>query len=247
MCTNGLLFPRSMEDLLRIGRNLNLLVSLDGLGEDHEELRGRGTFAPHDAQHRDDAGPQAPRRVRRRDCPCRAWSRTSRSTACTSSWSGPRNWASTRSTSSSPGTSAPKSPTAMDDVYQESLLLASARHRHRPADLALLHLPAAARAAARAARVHGPAGRPGLGAPRAVPAATGGRRGRVLHPGDLRARSAAHPCLAVSNRMEVHADGNVSSCKFFPEFVVGNLYETGTVDLWRASVPPRPVVLAGPA
>lgn len=44
MCTNGLLFKRKLDDLLKIGENLNLLVSLDGLGEDHEALRGRGTF-----------------------------------------------------------------------------------------------------------------------------------------------------------------------------------------------------------
>ncbi len=41
-------------------------------------------------------------------------------------------------------------------------------------------------------------------------------------------------CLAVHNRMEVHADGNVSSCKFFPEFVVGNLYDTSAEDLWHS-------------
>jgi radical SAM protein with 4Fe4S-binding SPASM domain len=41
-------------------------------------------------------------------------------------------------------------------------------------------------------------------------------------------------CLAVSNRLEVHADGNVSSCKFFPEFVVGNLYETDLLELWQS-------------
>jgi radical SAM protein with 4Fe4S-binding SPASM domain len=41
-------------------------------------------------------------------------------------------------------------------------------------------------------------------------------------------------CLAVSNRMEVHADGAVSSCKFFPEFVVGNLYDAGVEELWRS-------------
>lgn len=45
MCTNGLLFPRRLDDLLRIGANLNLLVSLDGLGEEHDAIRGRGTFA----------------------------------------------------------------------------------------------------------------------------------------------------------------------------------------------------------
>jgi radical SAM protein with 4Fe4S-binding SPASM domain len=40
-------------------------------------------------------------------------------------------------------------------------------------------------------------------------------------------------CLAIANRMEVHADGNVSACKFFPEFVVGSLRDAGVAEIWR--------------
>src|SRR5262249_1734652 len=41
-------------------------------------------------------------------------------------------------------------------------------------------------------------------------------------------------CLAVSNRIEIHADGRVSSCKFFPEFVIGDLGEQPMADIWRS-------------
>ena len=40
-------------------------------------------------------------------------------------------------------------------------------------------------------------------------------------------------CLAIANRLEVHADGNVSSCKFFPEFRIGNLHDTDVAELWH--------------
>jgi len=41
-------------------------------------------------------------------------------------------------------------------------------------------------------------------------------------------------CLSISNRMDVLADGSVSSCKLFPEFSVGNLYEKGVVEIWHS-------------
>jgi radical SAM protein with 4Fe4S-binding SPASM domain len=41
-------------------------------------------------------------------------------------------------------------------------------------------------------------------------------------------------CLAVSNRIEIHADGRVSSCKFFPEFVIGDLVEHSVRDIWQS-------------
>jgi radical SAM protein with 4Fe4S-binding SPASM domain len=41
-------------------------------------------------------------------------------------------------------------------------------------------------------------------------------------------------CLAVSNRVEIHADGRVSSCKFFPEFAIGNLHDEAMTDIWQS-------------
>jgi radical SAM protein with 4Fe4S-binding SPASM domain len=40
-------------------------------------------------------------------------------------------------------------------------------------------------------------------------------------------------CLAIRNRMEVLADGTVSACKFFPEFAVGNLNSQRPLDVWH--------------
>ena len=52
------------------------------------------------------------------------------------------------------------------------------------------------------------------------------------HPRPVAKRSR---CLSVSNRMEVHADGKVSSCKFFPEFVVGDLNGGASVaQVWQS-------------
>lgn len=40
-------------------------------------------------------------------------------------------------------------------------------------------------------------------------------------------------CFSISTRMDVLADGTVSSCKLYPEFTVGNLYEEGVLDIWH--------------
>ncbi len=40
-------------------------------------------------------------------------------------------------------------------------------------------------------------------------------------------------CLAISNRMEIQADGRCSACKFFPEFTVGDLNTRGAMEIWR--------------
>jgi radical SAM protein with 4Fe4S-binding SPASM domain len=40
-------------------------------------------------------------------------------------------------------------------------------------------------------------------------------------------------CLAIANRLEVLADGSVSACKFFPEFVIGDLRRSSVSELWH--------------
>ncbi len=40
-------------------------------------------------------------------------------------------------------------------------------------------------------------------------------------------------CYAVSNRMDVLADGQVTTCQLFPEFSVGNLYEKSVIEVWK--------------
>lgn len=40
-------------------------------------------------------------------------------------------------------------------------------------------------------------------------------------------------CLAIKNRMDVFPNGEVVSCKFFPEFSVGDLKEENVQDIWH--------------
>lgn len=233
MCTNGLLFQRHMDDLLRIGEHLNLLVSLDGLDSDHDELRGRGTFkrtmknmeAMLDLQRKDEYRGQV-------------------SVGCMVSHVTVHRmyefmeWAEEVGVNTVyfqfPWYIGPQVAEAMDDVYREHFAwlepdTGTARptwhsYTYRlPEEL----LPVLRESMARlASRTWSPRIRyqPELTEDEVEPFILGTSR-----PAQSRTR-----CLAVTNRMEVHADGNVSSCKFFPEFVVGNLYETPTLQLWQS-------------
>jgi sulfatase maturation enzyme AslB (radical SAM superfamily) len=40
-------------------------------------------------------------------------------------------------------------------------------------------------------------------------------------------------CFAVSNRMDILANGDVTTCQPFREFVVGNLYRNSLIEIWR--------------
>ena len=44
VCTNGLLIRHRLDDLLQISENLVLLISLDGFREGNDSIRGKGTF-----------------------------------------------------------------------------------------------------------------------------------------------------------------------------------------------------------
>ena len=234
MCTNGLLLKRKLDDLLRIGRNLNLLVSLDGLGEDHEALRGKGTFG----RTMDNI-------------------RTMLDLKRSGAWDGELSlscmvshvtvgkmyefmeWAEELGVNTVyfqfPWYISPDVAQAMDSLYAESFAWLgtetqtkqptwhSYTYRLPPEQLPVLR-ESMARLAARQWRVRV-------------------RYQPQLEPDEVEdfilgtSRPAQHrsKCLAVSNRLEVHADGNVSSCKFFPEFVVGNLYDTPVDELWQST------------
>ncbi|GHH76878.1 radical SAM protein [Streptomyces sulfonofaciens] len=233
MCTNGLLFERRMDDLLRMGENLNLLVSLDGLGDDHEELRGKGTFGRTiknietmlDLKRRGRFGGEV-------------------SLSCMVSHVTVHRmyefmeWAEELDVNTVyfqfPWYISPQVAGAMDEVYQEHFSWLSPQtgtarptwHSYTyqlPEEL----LPTLRESmAALAGRTWGPRVRyqPQLEADEVESFILG-----TSQPAQRRTR-----CLAVTNRMEVHADGNVSSCKFFPEFVVGNLYDTPVLELWQS-------------
>jgi len=44
ICTNAVLIPKRIEELLRISDNLELLIALDGFEEENDALRGKGVF-----------------------------------------------------------------------------------------------------------------------------------------------------------------------------------------------------------
>jgi len=46
ICTNGTMIERRLDGLLRISERLELVVAVDGFEAEHDALRGRGTFAP---------------------------------------------------------------------------------------------------------------------------------------------------------------------------------------------------------
>jgi radical SAM protein with 4Fe4S-binding SPASM domain len=233
MCTNGLLFKRKLNDLLRIGENLNLLVSLDGLGEDHEALRGKGTF----------------KRTMENIKMMLDLKRTGEfagelSLSCMVSHVTVgkmyefMEWAEELGVNTVyfqfPWYISPEVAAQMDEVYEQSFSWLKPDtgtkqptwHSYTyqlPAEQLPVLRESMARLASRSWRVR-VRYQPQLEADEVEDFILGTSR-----PAQRRSK-----CLAVSNRMEVHADGNVSSCKFFPEFVVGNLYRTELTELWQS-------------
>ncbi len=234
MCTNGLLFQRKLDDLLTIGEHLNLLVSLDGLGDDHDELRGKGTFT----------------RTLRNIEMMLEHKRTGRfdgeiSLSCMVSHVNVgkmyefMEWAEGVGVNTVyfqfPWYISEDVANAMDAVYQESFAWLkpqtgtqrptwhSYTYRLPPEQIPVLH-DSMRRLADRAWRIR----------VRYQPQLEAEDEVTDFILGTSRPAQGRTKCLAVSNRMEVHADGNVSSCKFFPEFVVGNLYDTDILELWQS-------------
>ncbi|SDT80729.1 radical SAM protein [Actinoplanes derwentensis] len=232
MCTNGLLMERNAESLLRIGENLNLLVSLDGLAGDHEALRGRGTF------------PRTVRNIERMlDLQRSGDFRGIVSVSCMVSNETVHNmyefmeWAEELGVHSVyfqfPWYISESVAAEMDEMYArefswlnppkpgERPTWHSYTYRLNPETIPVLR-DSMRRLAERRwrARIRY---QPQLAADEVEDFVLGTSR-----PAQRRSK-----CLAVSNRMEVHADGNVSSCKFFSEFIVGDLHEEDVVELWR--------------
>ncbi|SEF24156.1 radical SAM additional 4Fe4S-binding SPASM domain-containing protein [Amycolatopsis pretoriensis] len=233
MCTNGLLFKRHLDDLLRIGENLNLLVSLDGLGAEHEALRGKGTFRRTEENIR-----------RMLDLKRAGEFGGEVSLNCMISHQSVgrmtefMEWAEELGVNTVyfqfPWYISPEVAAAMDRVYAESFAWLRPEtgtkkptwhsYTYRLPEECLPVLRESMRQlASRTWRVR-VRYQPQLADDEVDDFIRGTSR-----PAQRRSR-----CLAVSNRLEVHADGSVSSCKFFPEFVVGNLYDTELGELWQS-------------
>ncbi|MEV6596738.1 radical SAM protein [Actinoplanes sp. NPDC051346] len=233
MCTNGLLFKRKLDDLLRIGENLNLLVSLDGLGEDHEALRGKGTFRrTHDAITMMLDLKRAGRFDGEISLSCMVTHATVYKMFEFMEWA--EELGVNTVYFQFPWYISPEVAHAMDELYEQSFAwLEPSTGTKRPTWHSYTYqlppelLPVLKESMRRLAerrwnvRVRY---QPQLEADEVEDFILGTSR-----PAQRRSR-----CLAVSNRMEVHADGAVSSCKFFPEFVVGNLYDSPVEELWQS-------------
>jgi radical SAM protein with 4Fe4S-binding SPASM domain len=233
MCTNGLLFKRKLDDLLRIGENLNLLVSLDGLGEDHEALRGRGTFK------RTMDNIQLMLDLKRAG----TWD-GELSLSCMVSHVTVHKmyefmeWAEELGVNTVyfqfPWYISPEVAESMDRLYEQTFSwLNPSTDTKKPTwhsytyRLPEEELPALRDSMARLAS------RPWNVRLRYQPQLEDDEVTDFIL-GTSRPAQQRSKCLAVSNRMEVHADGAVSSCKFFPEFVVGNLYDQPVGELWQS-------------
>ncbi|RSM86958.1 radical SAM protein [Kibdelosporangium aridum] len=233
MCTNGLLFKRKLDDLLKIGANLNLLISLDGLGEDHEALRGKGTFkrTMENIQLMLDL-----KREGRFDGEISLSCMVSHVTVYKMYEF--MEWAEELGVNTVyfqfPWFISPQVAQAMDKVYEESFAwLNPDTKTKKPTwhsytyQLPEEQLPVLRESMARLAS------RPWRVRVRYQPQLEADEVEDFIR-GTSRPAQHRNKCLAVSNRMEVHADGAVSSCKFFPEFVVGNLYDTPVAELWQS-------------
>lgn len=232
ICTNALLIERNIDHLLKIGPGLRFLVSLDGLGADHEALRGKGTFSRtirnvqilRDLQRSGEFAGEV-------SLSCMVSNET------IDSMYEFMEWAEELGVNSVyfqfPWYISPEVAESMDRMYEESFSWLnppapgtkpawhSYTYRLKPELIENLK-KSMARLAERRWRIR----------VRYQPQLeTDEVEGFVLgtpRPAQRRSR-----CLAVSNRLEVHADGKVSSCKFFPEFVIGDLNEDSVEDVWQ--------------
>ncbi|MDT3400531.1 radical SAM protein [Streptomyces sp. B1866] len=232
MCTNGLLLQRNLSHLLALGPGLNVLVSLDGLDADHEALRGRGTFARTVRQ----VG--ALLELRRSGV-----FRGEVSLSCMVSdetvgrMYAFMEWAEELGVNSVyfqfPWYISPAVARSMDELYAREFgwlnppapgtrpTWHSYTYRLDPDRIGVLR-ESMRRLAGRVwrSRIRY---QPQLEQDEVADFVLGSPK-----PAQRRSR-----CLAVSNRLEVHADGKVSSCKFFPEFVIGDLYESEVAEIWQ--------------
>ncbi|WTW93980.1 radical SAM protein [Streptomycetaceae bacterium NBC_01309] len=233
MCTNGLLLERNLDHLLAIGDNLNLLVSLDGMPKQHEALRGRGTFARTVKNMNVLLDQQRAGAYQGEiSVSCMVSNETLGSMYEFMEWAEELGVHSVYF--QFPWYISPEVASEMDAVYAEHFdWLNPPAEGTRPTWHSYTYALDPERIEELRASMRRLAERPWRVRIRYQPQLEDDEiedfvRG-TSRPAQRRSR-----CLAVSNRMEVHADGKVSSCKFFPEFVVGDLYETGVEELWRS-------------
>jgi len=231
LCTNGLLIEPHLEALRALGPGLVLFVSVDGLEPQHDAMRGRGTFAKVARQLEAVlAEKRAGRFAGEVSLSCMVADATIGHLAEIAAWA--ERLGVNSLYFQYPWFIGPETARAMDAVWADRLSWlgplvngAGSWHSYTHAISPGLVPALQEEVAALAGRTFGirVLFQPEL-RPDELPEFIGGgarpAEGRTL-------------CLAIANRMEVLADGRACSCKFFPEFIVGDVRESSVAELWH--------------
>ena len=234
VCTNGLMIEKKMESILPISENLVLLISLDGFQEDNDAIRGKGTF----------------KRVMRQIELVRSLQdkgefkgKVSLSAVLNDELA-PRLYEFVEFAEGLgidslylvyPWYIPPEVANRMDQYYIENFSwLNELPLLPKPSWHSYTYHISADKIEVLREQIHKVNTRswnmrlryqPGLEADEFYAFVSGSDQ-----PGQRRTQ-----CLSISNRMDVLADGSVCSCKLFPEFSIGNLYEQDVLELWHST------------
>ncbi|OSM94520.1 radical SAM protein [Lonsdalea populi] len=230
MCTNGILIKKRLDDLLALGNHLNLLVSLDGLEEQHDQLRGKGKF------RQTSENIQYLLRLKQE-----GRFRGEVSLSCMVSESGVgkmyefMTWAEQLGVNTVyfqyPWFISPEVAGHMDSYFRDKFCWMNPPSEKPTWHAYTYQLPESQVPVLRESLAK-LASRPWHCRIRYQPQLEEDEIDDFIR-GTSRPAQHRQQCLALSNRLEVHANGDVTSCKFFSEFVIGNLHDQQVDDIWH--------------
>jgi radical SAM protein with 4Fe4S-binding SPASM domain len=225
VCTNGSLIERRLPSLLSIGAKLEISVSIDGFADQHDALRGPGAFA------KTLAGIQALRANQFQGelsinavVSAELLPRLSEFVDLVESWGVGTLYISLPWFLS-------KSATQKMDAFAEQNL-PWLKKRIRPSWYSYSYALNADRADEFRLQAREIAGRQGPLKVRYNPELADSEIAEFLQGSDTPSQGKT-ACGAIHARMDVFPDGSVVSCKFFPEFVMGNLSDSALHDVWH--------------
>ncbi len=234
ICTNGLVIERRLESLLRISPRLELDVAVDGLEDEHDALRGPGAFA------RTLRGIGAVLEQRRQGryhgeitVNCVITDALVPSLAAVVEF-----WQEIGIDTlylALPWFLSPAACEAMDRYVEDHRPWPGAdidSGEARPSWHAYSHQTSAALAEPLLEQLHHVNGRSWRLKLRYNPALGEGEIADFL-AGSGRPAAGRTRCLAILSRMDIMPNGDIVSCKFFPESTVGNLHHDEAVTAWH--------------
>lgn len=234
ICTNGFFVEQRLESLLRISARLELDIAVDGLEREHDALRGQGAFARTMRgieillDHRKRAEYQGEisvncvitdRLVPRVVAVVELWERVGIDTV----YLGLPWFLSGSATAAMDRYVEQKLPWIHDQPVGSSAPPSWRSYSYRT------HAEVVPSLLAQLAEVNRRRWRIKV---RYNPALEEGDFPEFL-AGSERPAAGKSRCLAILSRMDVLPNGDVVSCKFFPESAVGNLHQEETVEIWK--------------